>query len=459
MFKSIFLFACVMLLSFDSFGEILFREKEQTFNRIYEFRLENNLVMYKLKTANQWNKLPLHKDIGMIKSIAADDEYLIVIDGDDRIFTMFNGVSHDEKDFKWTKRWGAPFWLGRGMKLPANVGWDVSLFSPEEDKYYQAFNGNKYKVGQGVTNIFYLAPDHQTIVYLDPWLPADSSYRACTPLRGRFKAVNISTSGSTIFLIGENGDMYTRLFDFDVAGSDGVFFHYSYKPEEYTVADNRKVLRRNGAPRPLPLPEWKKQSAIEGIITDRITIIKVGVGGIYRTLRVEGMDEQGNTGYYTKDISDEAWSFVITNEPLRGRILALNGSDDRSLVVGKDTSVIFTGKTKKYQISAPSFEPYCSPSEIEITLPNGEQVKLFLHTREKIRQTKREGGLTDKALKLYGTIEIPNSLESYSSEVQEFLVNTLKLREKFTNVRTQVTSSVLKVSKFGAFKWVLERKY
>src|ERR1700754_2744719 len=106
----------------------------------------------------------------------------------------------------------------------------------------------------------------------------------CGPYRGRFKAVNLSASGSEIFVIGARGDMFTRLYDFDISGHDPVFFQYAY--------DNQRG-RGDGAPIQLPAEPWKRQPKIPGTITSQISIHKVGRDSVHRILRVEGANRLG----------------------------------------------------------------------------------------------------------------------------------------------------------------------
>ncbi len=77
----------------------------------------------------------------------------------------------------------------------------------------------------------------------------------CGPVRGRFKAVNLSASGSYVFVIGRHGDMLTRLYDFDIAGHDPIFFHYSYDDQSG---------KGDGAPIQLPGAPWVRQPKIPG---------------------------------------------------------------------------------------------------------------------------------------------------------------------------------------------------
>ncbi len=142
-----------------------------------------------------------------------------------------------------------------------------------------------------MSHIWGLRSGGQRLTFWDPWLPLDESYEMCGPHRGRFKAVNLSASGSFVFVVGRDGDLFTRLYDFDISGHDPVFFRYSYE-------DQRG--KGDGSPIQLPAAPWVEQPKVPGAITSAISIHKVGEGTIHRILRVEGTRD-GQTGYWERD--------------------------------------------------------------------------------------------------------------------------------------------------------------
>ena len=316
-------------------ASVPFRTRVASFNRQYEFVIHRERIFFRHREESSgiqqpWKLLPVHPAMGRPAELSADDENLMVVDEAGRIFTMFKGLEEDTAAFRWTDRWGHPFWYGPGIQLPPDaLAWDASFMSPAEDKYWLAPNGNRHDVGQGCTNVFVLRGDGQRVTYLDPWLPADSSYELATPQRGRFVARTMSASGSTILLVGHHGEVFTVNFDFDQIGADTLFFRYSYRPEDWKTDLVDEVVPR-AVSRPLPIPEWRRHAAPPGPFTDRTTLFKVGEGGIHRTLRIEGMNDQGQTGYWTKDITEDDWSFARTDLPLLGT--RLDGQQADALV-------------------------------------------------------------------------------------------------------------------------------
>ncbi len=157
---------------------------------------------------------------------------MVALDTANRIYTM-DGALKGPAAFNWTNRWGTPFWNGPGYALPGGVrAWSWSVVSPLEDETWTDPAGNETAIGAGkVSHIWGLRSGGQRLTFWDPWLPLDESYEMCGPHRGRFRAVNLSASGSEIFLIGRRGDLFTRLYDFDISGHDPVFFSYSYEDQ------------------------------------------------------------------------------------------------------------------------------------------------------------------------------------------------------------------------------------
>jgi hypothetical protein len=62
-----------------------------------------------------------------------------------------------------------------------------------------------------IVTTYALLEDGQEICYADPGLPSDFSRSYIGPERGAFKAVSLSASASTMFVINEAGEMWTYL--------------------------------------------------------------------------------------------------------------------------------------------------------------------------------------------------------------------------------------------------------
>ena len=130
--------------------------------------------------------------------------------------------------------------------------------------------------------------------------------------------------------------MFTRLYDFDISGHDAIFFKYSYE-------DQRG--KGDSAPIQLPAAGWVRQPKIPGAITSAISIHKVGKATVHRTMRVEGIDAGGRTGYWEKDVTAlgaGAWSFHRTALPLAGRRLHNPRRDTSRRGLGRGQDIRFT---------------------------------------------------------------------------------------------------------------------
>jgi hypothetical protein len=184
---------------------------------------------------------------------------------------------------------------------------------------YEDIDGNPIINSAGVSSVYFLTQDGLRIVYGDPWLrPTEPLPEIGVPLRGRLVCHALSASASTLFVLADNGDMFTRLADFDTIGDDPALW--------YTYEHGRRAA--GAQVRALPGEDWRPQPRIAALdaspparLTGRITIRQTGPGNAGRELRVEGTDGQGRAGYFHKAIFAEEWAFRATGHPLPGAFL------------------------------------------------------------------------------------------------------------------------------------------
>jgi hypothetical protein len=444
---------------------VLFRSNTCSFNSAYYAVTINGDIWVKPNVEQSgndgpWQKLDLPEGLdGDVTGIAMDGEHIIALNGERQIYTMWNGLD-PVSGFRWQREWGFPFWMGPGMCLRDDIiKWDWSVVSPREDENYTDPAGHLFPVGIGkCSHIWMLGADGQRLTYVDPWLPTDYSYEITTPFRGRFKAVNLSASGSYLFIIDKYGDMYTRFFDFDIGGVDNLFYQYSYYDQTNKLVP---VIQ-------LPTASWIMQPKIAGTITDRISIHRIGKNCVHRTLRVEGTDAAGNTGYYEKDVQQPSqWVFHRTDLPLLGRVLDNRPHDCSLLTPGRSEDQYYernmsgtaslAGDIPWWKIIDDAdwtaelldFNCYDSPAILRVHLSPTSYIDLLLHTRDRIRLLPRERGLDGNPRLFSGTIEVPrailSSLGSRSRKVQKFIGSYLMGRQ-FVTVDVSGTRDAIRVS-------------
>lgn len=443
---------------------IYFRNKSENFNSSNEFVLKEGIIWYRKRGASSlWKPLPLHPDLATPKEIGTDSEHFVAIDQSGKIFSIKDkALSEEITERDWRKTWGAPLWTGAGMEIPLTTkSWEISFFSPSEDKFYVDSAGNKHGIGVGCSSLYLLSKDGQRITYLDPWLPSDLSYEICSPVRGLFQSEKLSASGSTIFVINKYGDMYTRDYDFDISGGNDVILNYTYEYKKNASSENPLFYEPLFTQRVLSTAGWERQPKINGKITDNITIYKGK--GQYRILRVEGEIGNGVTGYFEKGLNEKEWKFFSTGKPLQGNVLFNSEQETSHLTLGPDESKKFSLKFPGLKMEIVNFHPYCPPAELKITFANGKVLGLRLHTRETVRQFPRERGLNNEPMPLNGAIEIPKeiiqSLPSLSSEEREFIIKFFK-GKRFTNIAVSATTSELVIyGQEGLIKNILDTAF
>ncbi|MFO7568190.1 MAG: hypothetical protein R6W75_00195 [Smithellaceae bacterium] len=296
-----------------------------------------------------------------VTKISADGDNLIATGPDGRVYYMKWGSR------KWMNTWGKP--VAKPLALPESIrAFAISHRGPFAAGYSD-IDGHFHPVSVGVTTLYLLSDDGLTISYADPWLPAGFSYRICGPERNRFRARSLSASASTLFVINDAGEMYTRLADFDTLGCNPVLA-YSYARGEKDRNPPRRDVRT------LPPEAWKKQPSIPqslGRITSAITIFQTGTGNAARELRVEGVDASGAHGYFFKPIDDGTWHFTRTDLPLLKSFLALE-ADPSDLGPALDRTLSGRLRTRSfpdagdYDILLKNFNPPCDSSTLSLVL-------------------------------------------------------------------------------------------
>jgi hypothetical protein len=433
-------------------SSVYLRSTKATYNRRYWFVLHGGRIYYKSNAEvtgirQPWAPLPTPSCLrGRVSGISVDDDEMVALDGNRRVFTM-DGALGDPRFFNWTVRWGPPFWTGPGRTIPNGITWSWSVSSPREDVYWTDPAGNRQPIGdEKVSHIWLLRRGGQGLTYMDPWLPDDASYGMCGPKRGRFRSVDMSASGSTVFVMNRFGDMFTRLYDFDKSGPDSLFLRYSY-------ADQR------GKPSPaiqLPPEPWARQPKIPGRITSAISVEKVGAGSVHRMLRVEGI-RGGVTGFWQKDItqtSSSDWHFVPTHMPLRGTPIPDPRHDTSRRDLGPSADIAYAmPRAGGLAAVIPNFNLFCSPAELEVTVADGSTAHLVLHTVDAIRQRPRARGLDSHPRVLQGTIEAgPDVLHSADREIRAFAAQDLD--GTYTDVRVEATRAAIRMPDEG---WTFRR--
>ncbi|MEV0252457.1 hypothetical protein AB0H76_38125 [Nocardia sp. NPDC050712] len=433
-------------------AQVLFRTSTESFNRRWSFAARHGHIFVKeAAVQGDWRALPLPGCMaGRIRGVSADDDEVMAVDLDGRFFTMDHALSAP-RDWNWSTRFGTPLWTGPGNALPAGtLDWTWSVLSPNEDHVWRDTAGNDHPVGGAkVSHVFALTDAGARIRYIDPWLPIDHSYEMATPENGRFRATALSTSGSTSLVINNAGDLYTRLFDFDISGADKVFFRYSYadqrgRPEAPDMLAER--VDPATAAIQLPAPTWTRQPAIPGESTNRISIHKTGIGSDARELRVEGVDAN-RTGYWTKPLTAPAWTFVPTGQPLIGT--PTSGSSEPVDTTIPLSPYSFSGQSAAdWTASVAHFDPANSPTPLRLTFADGTHLTLTLHTVDGLRQTPQLPGITTQPRHFDGTIEVPpdilNSPAAQPSPIRNFLESTLG-SAKFTDTPVIVTESEFRI--------------
>jgi hypothetical protein len=399
---------------------VYFQDHTLGFNRRFFFGLADGRIWHKpnhLVTGirGEWRLYPheglpfdLKADRALsilsAEQLSVDGNMFCVISGDRKIYQTMNALD-DVDEQTWTEKWGHPLGEGPGHRLPAEYrDWSISYGDPKEHRYYSDRFGNRFF--HFCTSIYVLWENGREIHLADPWTPPDWGYQLEPPERGEYDACSLSASGSTIFLIDGSGVMYTRQVDFDILGANPTVFYTYYAQKKRDGIFDRELQR--GIP---PLP-WKKQPAVHGKITKRITIYSTGEGSDSRSLRVEGTDDSGNVGYYEKGINDTGWRFIKIDGARMPGVFLGSGNCGEGAASGKTSSAAtYTGYLdpgKRYRMELRDFDFWGSEHALAVRIATGEWVTLSLFSRFNFRTDVRENpGADGSYFNLTGAIEIP----------------------------------------------------
>ncbi len=199
---------------------------------------------------------------------------LAVIDKNNRVYsTHAESLSPSPK---WRKNW---FHL-KGVSPLVNFLKPAALYTMERARSL-ALAQTKTK-----TRLYMLSPKGTQIFFADRDLPNKFQNEILGPEKGRFVAEAMDASGSTLFLLQRGNN------------AQGEETHKMY---------TRSISSSK---------EWKEQHPISLRGKAHLTS-HIGLGHNGKRLQVEGMDAEGNTGYYTKKINAKRWKFKQTGNKIQ----------------------------------------------------------------------------------------------------------------------------------------------
>ena len=298
----------------------------QTFNKDYQFCLVDGKIYYKgrteekgpadwelLETGLPYSKIDRFKTPKRVVALAGDVDSILAMDQDGKVYEYYFERTTIRRHITWYHVMGFPTkgQLALNRTTGNSRAWTAGT-RRSEVLWYEDIFGNQHHYGSmGIETYYMLNDAGDTIRFTDSGLPADLSRSMLLPERGAFITRNISASGSTVFVINDAGEMYTRLVDFDTRGGDPMFFLYTYKNEKQPYDGTQYITNFNEWG--LPNEDWAKQPEIplsgKARITRHITILQTGRGNDARELRVGGISADGKTGFYCKDLKDTEWQF------------------------------------------------------------------------------------------------------------------------------------------------------
>lgn len=401
-------------------SKVVMRDNNEGFNQRMDFALRDGKVYGRFQSENQWRHVDTPPCLdGQILAISVNDAMLVAVDSNGWVYTLNNLLS-SPKDWGWFRAWGSPFWFGRGLKLDNHDQgrWALSLIDNQTDRTYRGVDGHDHPISLAMcTEIMMVSKDGAHIYQHDPWLQNDYSFEASTPYNSRFRVHSMSASGSVALITNDHGDMFTRLWDYDIAGTDPAQFRYTWQDQSNLPSPSTwlqgKINPRYAAIK-LPPAGWKHQPKVPGEITDRLTVVSTAPGSQNRELRVEGRRD-GHTGYWSKMIDAKTWTFVPTDQSLKGKSLDNPQRDTSKVGLGSASGVHYSGSLQgAATIDIKDFAYQSTTRTVDLKI-SGKTYPVKLHSIDGRLKTAismlspRKRGLTDTPRYYDAAIEVPDS--------------------------------------------------
>ncbi|MDR3283963.1 MAG: hypothetical protein LBS97_02155 [Treponema sp.] len=459
---------------------VYIKTRTQTFNTYQYYLIKDALIWYKsIESEKEPHDWTLFEKTGLphnerkpgfakpraIVEISADADELVALsdDGGFYRFCFDKTIAHASNVWLDKQGWPKEEQLFLDERTSKNRAWALGKRNNQVLYYEDPFGNQHHNGTMEIATAYVLLEDGQEICYADTGLPSDFSRNYIGPERGAFKAASLSASASTLFVINEAGEMYTRMADFDITGSDPMFFKYAYTP--YTSDVPGTSYLSNLTEWALPSEDWRAQPPIslvgKAALTRHITILQNGQGNGARELRVAGLDEQGVTGYWTKAIFDESWAFRAAALHFSDAAFLQAANEERGLSLDKRYSGYWWDsgiKEEGWEYEIPNFNILEGDCDFRVTW-RGEICTLKLHPAEMWAYLTRDyvPGRTGSPKMFLVTLEIPNHAFDGLSEgfTQALTAQYLKNDRKLFQYTVAASSRFLLLRDTGRLDSVL----
>ncbi|MDR1143960.1 MAG: hypothetical protein LBK77_07065, partial [Spirochaetaceae bacterium] len=421
------------------------KTRTQTFNAYHYYILHEGRIWYKSidpeKKPEDWTLFaktglphnPMKSGFNnpeRIVEISADADEMAALSNKggfyrycfDRILSRRRNVWFDRQG------WPGEEQLRLDRRTSDNLDWALGKRNSHVLYYEDPFGNQHHNGTMEIATTYILLKDGQEICYGDTGLPSDFSRNYTGPERGAFRACALSASASTMFVINEAGEMYTRLADFDTTGCDPMWFKYTYVPYQSDLPGTNYFSNLNEWG--LPPEDWRYQPRIplagKAAVTRHITILQNGHGNGARELRVAGRSEAGETGYWTKAIFEDEWQFrpvplYFDPEAILEKAASGDTRAERGLSPDKRYSGYYWNNEEKendWEYTIPNFNILEGSCDLHITW-RGETCALKLYPVEMWTYLRRDylPGRTGSPKVFLVTLEIPeNAFDGLSAE-------------------------------------------
>ncbi len=268
--------------------------------------------------------------IGELEQVFADADQIAVIDSKNQVYLYQSDTSviGPKEPYAWHAVWGAPspvaFFFDRKFRAVS-----FSRHTDESIGYIQdalgiahlaggasyLVNFHKEKKGKsGLTHFYAISEEGSRLFFADTGLPTGIHYEYPLPEKRIGNPIGIASRGSTVAILTDKGEVFTKMLDFDFLGHNPMMYQYRYNSksliDELSHFSFTELTPSHFGTVNLPYGDWLKHEVkVAGVTTEQlmlgteIDMQTTGKGSFNRLVLLRYQTKSGVCGVLSKNLN------------------------------------------------------------------------------------------------------------------------------------------------------------